>query len=331
MRGSGALVVLSMLAFAVIPATAEEPVVVMEELVMTTRDGTNVTGRLAYVNGTDPTTLVVMVHGQGNTVEGAWLGHIRETASHGVAVVAVNFRDNMGFPAMQGAEDTIDATHLAKARFPSVTRVLLFGVSMGGCISGIAAAEAPGLYDYWFNVEGVANLYETYAEAKGVGHPAAAGIERDAGGTPQQVPTEYARRSPALRASDLAYLDGVFMVHAVNDGLVPYDQAIEMNAALHAANIPTMFVTVGRENPDHTTHTTGTGQIARLVGINDPNEWNTLGLKAHLAGHSWEGDRDSIVMREAFTALFDVIHGGPSWTGYGTGDTAWNVKVRVNP
>lgn len=285
---------------------------VTEKFPVAVYEGEPVNATLMYLSGTAPEFLVVFAHGVGNSVEGAWLGHMEETALKGAAVVASNFRDNNGFPTLRGAEDTNVAAKAALARFPSVTTVILLGVSMGGSVSGVAIAEGPvradgstPLYDYWIDVEGVSNVFETYYQAKAVGHYAAQGLERDAGGSPDQVPAEYARRSPALRAHEMP-LKGAVVIHSVNDGTVPYNQGQEMAAALAAAGVPTEFHTLLRERFDHTEGTTGTGRIFGFAGQEDPSE--TTG--AHLSGHAWEGDRESLVMTVAFERLFALLDGG---------------------
>ncbi|HWG91835.1 MAG TPA: prolyl oligopeptidase family serine peptidase [Candidatus Thermoplasmatota archaeon] len=282
-----------------------------EWVIVPTEGGATVDGYLAYPTSGTPTTLVVMAHGVGNTVQGAWTGHVEETASHGAVALAINFRDNLGFPVMQGAEDLNNAALQTLARFPTIDTVVLFGVSMGGAVSGTAltleAERAPGvpLWDYWFDIEGVSNLFETYYQAKAVGHSAAAGIERDAGGSPEQVPAAFVARSPALNAHKMGYLKGAFLVHALNDGTVPYNQGREMQAGLTAAGVTTEFVTILGEERDHTEGTTGTGRIFGLAKLPDPSEVSTL----HLAGHAWEGDREARVMAYGFERLFALLAG----------------------
>lgn len=309
----GAIALLLVLPAFLTPTTADgAPTLAWEKLQVATYQGEPVYATLVAPVDVAPTVLVVFAHGIGNTVEGAWLGHMEETASHGVAVVATNYRDNNGFPTLRGAEDTNAAALAALAKYPSVGTVILLGVSMGGSVSGTAIAEnlvrADGvtpLYDYWIDVEGVSNVIETYSEARAVNYVEAyQGLERDAGGSPDQVPQEYVRRSPALRAHEMR-IKGAILVHSVNDGTVPYNQGVEMEAALAAAGIPTEFHTLLREAPGQSEGTTGTGRIFGLAGAPDPSEASG----AHLSGHAWEGDRGSLVMSTAFERLFALIAG----------------------
>lgn len=286
----------------------------VENISVTTVDGSTVTGLLGHVPGSQPTRLVVFCHGYGHTVEASWFGHVQRTLRADTAVVTTNYRNNLEFPTLRGAEDTIAATQLALARFPTVQTVYLLGVSMGGAISGTAISESVGLgpngeslYDYWVMVEGVSMLTETWAEATAVGSPAGPQIEDDAGGTPLTVPQEYQRRSPALRAQDMAAggLRAAAVVHDFNDGLVPYNQGREMAAALLLARIPTQMFDVLRTAADQPRGTTGTGAIAGIPGLDDPND--TLGL--NLAGHGSEADYNHPVIRTGFEQLELMLDG----------------------
>lgn len=289
-------------------------------------------GLLVYNRDETPTRLVVFAHGFGHNVRESWLPHMqRELRLAGflpnnpgnVAFVTTDYRDNLGFPTLRGAHDTITATLHALERFPTIETVYLFGVSMGGAISGTAIAEsvmlpsgesrftADGspLFDYWIDVEGVSQLAETHAEATAaaaVNETAAKardGIERDTGGTPVECPLAYQRRSPALHAVDmqLGGIRAATVIHAVNDGLVPYNQGREMASALATALIPTQFFTVLRvtfegQNPG----TTGTSLIFGPAGADDPSG---------LAGHASEADAFHPVMRIAFENLRKMLDG----------------------
>ncbi len=274
---------------------------------------------------TEVDKLVVIAHGLGWTVQAGWLDHmalIVETAED-TAVVATNYRDNFGFPAVRGAEDLVRATQAAKAELPELETTVLLGVSMGGAVSGTAIHIAPtmnggqGLFDHWVDAEGVTNLFETYAEARavGIGIPFAAdvadGIERDAGGTPAEVPEAYTARSPAMNAEAMAAagLQDAIVIHSVNDGLVPYDQAREMVDAFVAAGIPVQLETVLRGPVDQTAGTTPTSHA--LPADQDPNEQHL-----HLAGHASEADGDHPIMAIALQRVLELLDGSHAPTGY---------------
>ncbi len=287
-------------------------------------DGESVMATLAFVPDSQPTKLVVFCHGYGQTVEGAWLAHMRRTASPDIAVVSTNYRDNFGFPSLRGAEDTIIATRNALARFPSIKTVYALGVSLGGNVCGNAITESvkqsptgKSLYDYWVDVEGLSNLTESWLEATAALPEAAAGMERDVGGTPADKPDEYVRRSPALNAQTMKSggLQAVAVIHGFNDGLVPYNQGREMATALLAAGIPTQFFNVIFDGTTQTSGTTLTGDIGLITGGEAPDVNDELGL--NLTGHGFEGDYGHPVIRAGFDQLQLMLDGKFPTTPYG--------------
>ncbi|MFT5574779.1 MAG: hypothetical protein ACI89D_000290 [Bermanella sp.] len=287
-------------------------------------------GLLVYRRDEQPTRLVVFAHGNGHFVRGSWLPHMRrelqlaqfyQNTPGSVAFVATDYRDNLGFPVLRGAHDTIAATLRALKQFPSIETVYLFGVSMGGAVSGTAIAEsvilptgeskftADGspLFNYWINVEGVSQLAETYGEAAAAAQisefAAAArdGIERDAGGTPPECPLAYQRRSPAYHAATmkLGGIRAATVVHAINDGLVPHNQGRVMASALTTAAIPTQFFTIVGVYRGQDPGTTGTETLQ--AGDADPY--------LNLAGHGSEAQAFHPVMRVAFENLRKMLDG----------------------
>lgn len=280
-------------------------------------------GLLVYKSGEEPTKLVVFAHGIGHTVRQSWLPHMTreirlaqkfENSPGGVAFVATDYRDNLGFPTLRGAHDTIAATLHAMKKFPSIETVYMFGVSMGGSISGTAIVESTAvtedgssLYDYWLDVEGVSQLIETYTEAAAVASmsetaaQAQAGIERETGGNPLLCPLAYQRRSPAYHAAEmqLGGLRAATVVHAINDGLVPHNQGRVMASGLTTAGIPTQFFTVVGIPEYQDPGTTGTGTLG--AGDLDPY--------LNLAGHGSEAQAYHPVMRVAFENMRKMLDG----------------------
>lgn len=286
---------------------------------------------MVYKRDENPTRLVVFAHGINHEVSESWVPHMRreirladflQNQPGSVAFVSTNYRDNLGFPALRGAHDTIAATLHMLDRFPSIETVYLFGVSMGGAVSGTAIAESADLgggsiftedgsplFDYWLDVEGVSSLVETYTEAAAAAAAtgnetamaAQAGIERDTGGTPVQCPLAYERRSPVFQAALMkqAGIRAATVVHAINDGLVPHNQGREMAGALTTALIPTQFFTVTRVFPLQNPGSTGTGTLG--AGEVDP--------LLNLAGHASEKDAFHPVMRTAFEQLRKMLDG----------------------
>jgi hypothetical protein len=177
-----------------------------------------------------------------------------------------------GWRVEEGAADTalvakaVDGACDAGTTFENV----LFGVSMGGDTSGIAAAAGStrqdgktALFDYWFDVSGVSNLTETYLEAaidsplSSYAAEAVADIQTETGGNPASVPQRYLGDSPvtlaqAMRASGIK---GAVVLHAVMDGLVTSDEGDQALTALVAAQVPTDFYTAVLQTPGQTSTT----------------------------------------------------------------------------
>lgn len=275
-------------------------------------DPGQVSGLLGYVPGSSPTRLVVFCHGLGHTVEASWYRAVENFVDADTAVVTTNYRDNGALPVLRAAHDTIAATLQAKQRFPTVQTVYLLGVSLGGAVSGTAISESThvtadgsSLYNYWVTVEGLSNVVEAWTEATAVVPEYAQYLEEDAGGTPATVPEEYVRRSPALRAQEMAAagLRAVAVIHDVNDGLVVTNQGREMADALVASAIPVQLFTVLRVADGQDPGTTGTGALAGILGLDDPNNM------IQLAGHGSEADYAHPVIRTGFEQLRLMLDG----------------------
>jgi len=250
-------------------------------------------GWLALPDQAHPGMLVVVCHGHGQPAS-VHQERLRRLADAGAVAVAMDYRGPLAFNVKNGSEDTIAATEALLARFPSVHRVFLLGISMGGEVSGMALAARPDLFDFWVDVEGLSNLFETWAEATAAGSlageaSAAREIEDETGGKPWEVPEAYVARSPALLAPMMTGLKGAVVVHAVADGKVPFDQGREMATALGAQGVPRDVYTVLRGDPQDTGTT-----LFGVFGVPNP-----LGF----AGHGGEQDLDHIVIRTGDEAL----------------------------
>jgi dipeptidyl aminopeptidase/acylaminoacyl peptidase len=214
-------------------AHADVPPVVDYSLVVA---GQTATGRAVLPTGA-PTVLVVFCHGFGGN--GAYYdGYLADAAAREYAAVSMDFRGAQGaWKVRTGWEDTISATLDLQARYPSVTTTIIWGISMGGEVSGLSVAYAPaGTYDYWVEDAGVENLVEEWATVPGF----QGAIQAETGGTPADVPQAYVDRSPVLQAGKIAAqgLRRVFISHAAGDTVVTPTQAQEMTAALAAAGVP---------------------------------------------------------------------------------------------
>lgn len=269
-----------------------------------------------------PRGIVVFDHGYGHTME-SWREHVSRTADRlGVIAIAPNYRgqtvpppgqrvSSRGWRVAEGAADTIAyAQHFERLCRPTGSNVV-YGVSMGGNTSGLVVAAQPKgpdgkpLFDYWVDVEGAANVTETYAGASllaGANEFAAnakADIEQAFGGTPADAPDTYAERTVVNRTEDIAAagLQGVVIVHGLVDGLVPYNQSRELQALLRAQGVPVdMWTAVTRKE--------GTESGTTIDGY-------AIGEDSPFAGHASETSTTHVVGVAGFAALERLYSGAP--------------------
>jgi pimeloyl-ACP methyl ester carboxylesterase len=277
-----------------------------------------------------PSQLVVFDHGYGKPATVYWAGHLKETAQHGALAVALDYRGQQlvppyrGWNVYEGAEDSIAAAKYFLAACPSIEQVILMGVSMGGNTSGLAVAadatraDGSPLFDYWIDVEGVANVTETYLEATAVSPfnafaaRAKEDIENDFGGTLAEQPDRYREATIVSRGDDLGAsgIKGVTLVHGLDDGLVPYNQSRELESVLAAQGIPTDFFTVA---------TKGSGESGTTLS------GNVLGPDGSpFAGHGAEESTTQLVIKTGFDRLWALMAGktpGPHREFLVDGDT----------
>jgi Prolyl oligopeptidase family len=233
--------ILVVLALLLVPLAAAA---VATERYSITVDGETALGYLAYPTTGSPTTLLVFGHGCcGKPNQTAF---VRSYANgYGAVVVAMDYRGPGGWDVMKGHRDLIGATEDLKARFPSLSRTIIWGISMGGETTGMAVAARPDLYDYWVNTFGVTNLFEEWVALGhygGVGDQGA--IWKETGGAPAAVPQEYLVRSPALRTAEMVGIQRAYIAHGIGDLIVPYSMSRETYAGLVAAGVPVTLHTV---------------------------------------------------------------------------------------
>lgn len=200
-------------------------------------DGETATGRMALPEYGTPTVLVVVCHGYGSSAANVEK-YVTDAAARGYIGVAMDYRGaRTDWKVWAGWRDTVAATLDLKARYPTIVTTIIYGISMGGEVSGLSVAYAPpGTYQYWVEDSGVENLAEQWSAYPSF-RPA---IEAETGGTPSDVPQAYLDRSP------LAQMDGIkaqglkraFVNHGVADTVVTTTQAHEMTAALVASGVP---------------------------------------------------------------------------------------------
>lgn len=295
-------------------------------------------GRYALPATRNPTQLVVMFHGNHNE-SCSWRNHLRSVAALGAVGVAMDYTgqhdrdgvENYGWYVREGAADSIVAAQALLKRYPSLTTVIAFGVSMGGNASGIAVAspdavraDGSPLFDYWIDIEGVNNLAEEYLIIRAVAQSgnadavaAVAEIEEQNGGAIEDVPEAYAEITNVANADLMGYLKGAVVVSGIDDGLVSTDQTPQMAASLEALGVPTHLYTVVLKG-EAESGSTATGLV---LGNVDP------AYESPFAGHGWEGSDTHLVMRTGLDALFALLGGQAPVSGYTlvTGSAAGSI------
>jgi hypothetical protein len=270
-----------------------------------------------------PKGVVVFDHGYSHTMH-SWAKHMeRTTRQLGVITITPNYRgqkDDMkakplpssrGWRVAEGAVDTNAAATLYDRNcLRGKGHNVLYSVSMGGNTAGLALAAKPKrtggapLWDEWVDVEGAANVLETYQGARvlapvnGFAANAKADIEAAMGGTPEQVPQVYAERTIVNRVDDIkaSGVKGVVIVHGVLDGLVTHDISRQLQARLLAAGVPvdlTAFVSRSAASEPGTT----------LDG------YLPTGQTSPFAGHASEASVTHDVGQAGFAALTALYKG----------------------
>ncbi|MEA2433549.1 MAG: hypothetical protein QOG54_1006 [Actinomycetota bacterium] len=339
MKKLSLLVVLALVVGGLVPAFAQAPDEVPDEEKNWCFDDQDVAEALEIPIGDEiatghfslpteePEALVVFAHGYSHN-SASWFDHMRRAAAdHGVLAVAMDYRGTTGEPGStrgwwvkEGAVDTIAATKFFQEKCDTIEQTVLFGVSMGGNSSGLALAKASEeasptggpLFDYWFDVEGAVNVVETYlgarvlAPANAFAANAQADIEAEMGGqTFEEDPEGYQDLAVMSHLDEIkaSGVKGVALVHAIEDGLVPYNQAREMAAGLRYEEIPYEMYTIGRKAPGES-GTTITGYAPPLKD------------QSPFAGHASETSTTHQVMVTALDRLWSLLDDGVGFSDY---------------
>ncbi len=204
-----------------------------------------------------PSQLITFCHGHGEQAADFAYLLAPLAAATGALIVAMDYRDAPGnepgdYSLMRGYQDTVAATRWALESYSSIQTSDLWGWSMGGFVSGMAAAYDPELYRYWVasfpgvNAAGAWALF-TALDALGVTDDAQE-FENDAGCTALECPEAYVARSPSLLASQMNPARAIIL-HGVFDPVSPYEQGREMFSALVANQVPaTMYSFLSQDN-----------------------------------------------------------------------------------
>jgi dipeptidyl aminopeptidase/acylaminoacyl peptidase len=126
---------------------------------------------------------------------------------------------NLGAPS--ALQDLIDALDHVVQNYPvDTSRVYLAGISMGGLTGGLTLAKAPERFAAGALLLGITDLADWYRETLKIPGTYNKDIVRECGGTPEEKPDEYARRSVPEHAKTLAGIP-MLICHGRLDMVVP--------------------------------------------------------------------------------------------------------------
>lgn len=270
-----------------------------------------------------PKGIVVFDHGYSHTMY-SWVRHMQRTArTLGVIAITPDYRgqrDDMkskplpssrGWRVAEGAVDTNTVGLLFdRACLKGKGHDVLYSVSMGGNTAGLALAAKPKrsngapMWDEWVDVEGAANVLETYQGARVLApvntfaSEAQADIEEEMGGAPETAMQTYLDRTIVNRADDIAAsgVKGVVMAHGIADGLVTHDISRQLQLRLRALSIPVDFRAFLTHSATSEPGTTLDGYLP--TGISSP-----------FAGHASEASETQDVALAGFAALAQLYAG----------------------
>lgn len=278
--------------------------------------------------GGTPQSLVVFCHGHHETKD-VFLVHMQALraadASGSVLMTASDYRDDQGFPILRGAQDTLAMIQYLRNLYPSLQRILLLGVSMGGGVCGTAASEAGRVGEpsiaALFLLEAVTQLQQTYLEAQTAAallaliDPTVAQslaqvvteIDRDIAAIPEpggNRAAAFVRRSPAQNGNALqaAGILGGVVVQGVFDGTVPDNQSLTMANTFHAVGIPAVTVQALLGSPGTASGDTLLSDLG-LASLLDPFLFFTL------VGHGFSGDPSHPVIYQGMCRLQGLLAG----------------------
>jgi len=214
-------------------------------------------GQVCRPAGAGPYPLFVDNHGGFAGLGGEWLnygdhtkeGVCRKAARNGYVVIESAYRGEDGSEGpietcLGEVDDVLAMIDVARAQpYVNPNRVGMAGVSHGGCIALRAmqrgapvqvAVEFAGptdwasLYDGW-----VAALPHATGDTATFYRALMDQVRTSTGGTPQERPEEYRRRSPLTFVADLEKrTDSIVMLQGNADVIVPADQTCRLAAAL---------------------------------------------------------------------------------------------------
>jgi dipeptidyl aminopeptidase/acylaminoacyl peptidase len=220
-----------------------------------------------------PRALVVVAHGY-NWAADSWKSKLAKIATDDRAVAVApdirglrtvrienGFKKTRGIPVRNGVADLI-AYSRSYAKRCNLKSIVLVGYSIGGTYSGNALMKKPKrsngkpLFDWYVGMETIEDVFGEFQIAKALPNDpfiqgAVADAKAELGGTIDEKPAAYHAVSPIehvdrIKASGLR---GAIFVHGIDDGLVLYQQSVDMTKALRKAGIKTDLWTARKRRP----------------------------------------------------------------------------------
>jgi len=134
--------------------------------------------------------------------------------------------------ALEAQHDIIDSIDLVLRDYAvDRTRIYLAGRSMGGMLGAVMAGKYPDRFAAICVGQGITDLARWFHEVEMFRE----GVEKECGGTPEQMPFEYARRSAINYASNIQYVP-LIIWHGTNDTWVPPSQSEDFYLKLREKN-----------------------------------------------------------------------------------------------
>lgn len=202
-------------------------------------------------NAADSHDLLIALHGHGSdrwqyvkNGRGECRGARDVAAKHGMVFISPDYRAKTSWMGPTAEADVVQLIRELKARH-KIGKVFLVGGSMGGTAALTFAALHPELVDGVSSQNGLASFLGYRQEAAGI----YAAIVASFGGTEEERPAEYRKRSALLHAEKLTM--PLAITTGGEDRSVPPDSALALAEAVKRHN-PNVLV-IHRPEVGHTT------------------------------------------------------------------------------
>ena len=185
-----------------------------------------------------PHDLLIALHGHGadrwqfiREARDECRGTREAAARHGAILLSPDYRAPTSWMGPKAEADLVQIIAAAKERH-RIGRVFVSGGSMGGTGALTFAALHPDLVDGVCSLNGTANLvdYERFLEA----------IAASFGGTKEEVPEEYRKRSAELHAESLTM--PVALTTGGRDEIVPPESVLRLHDSLTTLGRPVLLL-----------------------------------------------------------------------------------------